>query len=208
MATVSTITGDLTVNGTISASQFSGAFNRENMNTEALQNIGIPITSLRVWNAFGTALGAAAADDLGIASGTFGTGLPYVTTSDSQSTTVTQYARFLVQMPQNYVSGQAVAIRLAAGMNTNAADNSATVDVEAYKSNRDTGITGSDLISTPATSINSLTFANKDFTVSSASLIPGDWLDVRVTISINDGSTASPVIGAIAHLELICTTRG
>lgn len=208
MATVQTIDGDITINGTVTANQINGAYNRSSMNSEASQKFQIPLTSLRVWDAFQTALGSASADDLGLATGTFGTGLPYIVTSDAKATTITQRARFLVQLPSTYVAGQAVTIRAAAGMKTTVSDNTATIDVEAFKSGGDTTVSGSDLVSTSATSINFLTFSNKDFSVGSAGLSPGDWLDVRVTISITDGSTGTSVLGAIAALDLLVTTRG
>ena len=84
---------------------------------------------------------------------------------------------------------------------------SATIDIECYKSNRDTGKTGSDLCATAAQSINSLTFANKDFTITSSSLLPGDWLDIRWTIATNDGATATAVIAALAAAEFLLDVK-
>ncbi len=147
-------------------------------------------------------------DDLAFTSGAFGTGTPYITTGDVKNTTITRYCRFMVQLPPEYVAGETIELRFSAGMLTTVASSVATIDCEAYKSNRDTTKTGSDLVSTAAQSINSLTFANKDFVVTSTSLSPGDWLDVRVTIAVTDSATATAVTAAIGAEELLLDIKG
>jgi hypothetical protein len=62
------------------------------------------------------------------------------------------------------VAGETITLRLSAGMLTTVASSSCTVDVEMYLTNRESLVSGSDLCATSATTINSLTFANKDFT--------------------------------------------
>lgn len=211
------ITGDLTVQGTFNPP--SGSFTNAHINSSAaivrtkletnlLQAFPVPLTDLRVFDALHTNLpGTAASDDLALIGGAFGTNTPMIKTSDAKATTTTQRARFLVRLPAEYTAAGSVKIRLHAGMGTTVSDTTATVDVEAYESNKEGGL-GSDLVTTSATTINSLTLADKDFTLTAAGLAPGDWLDVRVTIAITDGATATAVLGVIGHIALLCDIIG
>ena len=63
------------------------------------------------------------------------------------------------------------------------------------------------LPATAATTINSLTFANKDFTITSSSLAAGDILDVRIAIAITDSATGTAVIGEIGAIEFLLDIR-
>jgi hypothetical protein len=130
-----------------------------------------------------------------------------VQTGDCKTLTATRYARFMVRLPAEYDNAGTVTLRASAGMVTTVASTTATIDFEVYESNKTTGI-GSDLCATAATTINSLTFGDKDFSITSAGLVAGDLLDVRVSIAVVDGATATAVIGAIGSLELICQVRG
>jgi len=149
------------------------------------------------------------ADDMAISSGAFATGLPYIHTGDLMAAgATTRYARTMFTLPPEYVSAGAFQFRFASGMLTTVADTSATIDCEAYKTARSTLKTGSDLVSTSASSINSLSFAEKTFDISSTGLIAGDVLDIRVTIAINDAGASTVVDGAIAHAEALLTIKG
>jgi hypothetical protein len=170
----------------------------------------IPLERFRVWDAYATALpGTSATDDLGMITGTFGSAPPYIGTGDVKNTTVTRYARVGYQLPAEYVAGQSVRLTLHAGMITTVSSGAATVDVECYKMAQDgsTGM-GSDLVTTAATTIRSLTFGDKDFDITSTSLSPGDWLDIRVTINIVDSATGTAVIGAILAAEMKLDIKG
>jgi hypothetical protein len=120
---------------------------------------------------------------------------------------VTLYARALVPLPAEYDPGASVSIRVKAGMVGAVADTSATVDVEAFALDG-AGEIGSDLCSTAAQSCNSLTFDNLDFVLTATALSPGDVLDVRVAVAVNDAATASAVAAAVGALELLCDIRG
>jgi hypothetical protein len=211
------VTDDLTIQGTFNPGAGSltnthinanAAIDRTKLATDSLKKFVVPFTDLRVWDAMQTNLpGTAASDDLALIGGTFGTNSPMIKTSDAKATTVTQRARFMVSLPAEYVADGSVRIRLHAGMGTTVSDTTATVDIEAYESNKEGGIS-SDLCSTAAQSINSLTLADKDFTITDTSLAPGDWLDVRVTIAITDSATATAVLGVIGSIELLCDIIG
>jgi len=196
--------------GEIANSQIaaSAAVERSKLAAEQLKD-NIPLELLRVHDAFQTDLPTtAASDDLGLIIGTFGTDAIVVQTSDLKNTTGTQRARFLYRLPHNYVSGQLISVVAWAGMKTTVANGTATVDFEAYKKNDSTGLVGSDLVSTSATTINSLTAADKAFVIDPTGLAAGDELDVRVTIAITDSGTGTAVIGRIMKLYMLPTVKG
>lgn len=210
MAT-STIAENVNFQGTVN---FIGGvttlFERTQLVQDTLKAFPIPFTSLRVHDAYQTLLpGTAASDDLGLLGTAFATSAPTVVTSDAKAATVTQYARFEVMLPECYQAGETVQIRAFAGMKTTVSDGTATIDFVAYKKTGDGGITGGDIVSTAATSINgSLTNSAKDFNITATTLNPGDILDVRMVIAITDSATVTAVIGEIDYLQLLCDIRG
>lgn len=186
----------------------SADIQRSKLVTEQLK-FNIHIEDVRVWDAFQTSLPTtAAADDLAMIPGTWATDAITIQTSDSKNTTVTQRARFLFRVPENYVAGQAISIVSWAGMRTTVASSSATIDFEVYKKNDATGGAGSDLVTTAATTINSLTAAPQAFVITPTGITSGDELDCRVTISITDVGTATAVIGRIMKLYFLCSVKG
>jgi hypothetical protein len=91
-------------------------------------------------------------------------------------------------------------------METTVADVSCTIDAEAYIAND--GTLTSDLVTTSATSMNSLTVANYEFTLSSGSIDPGDLIEVRLSIACNDAATATAVTPVVYEVALVADTRG
>ena len=176
---------------------------------EALAIFPVNFMDLRVWDAIQTNLpGTPATDDLGLIGTTFGSTAPRVTAGDCKALgATTRYARFMVQLPECYDVGETVTISLSAGMVTTVASVSCTVDVEAYEIDKIGGI-GSDLCTTSAITINSLTFANNAFTITPTTLTAGDVLDVRITIAVNDAATATAVTPTIAGIDLLCDIKG
>lgn len=209
MALALTINGDLRVNGALLLTgAISPGLPRSSFQQEDLAIYPVPFENLRVWDAYQTTLpGTAATDDLGLVGGTFGTASQTVRSRDLKATTGSAYARVRIPLPVEYVAAQTVRIRLSAGMITTVSDTSAVLDIEAYKVDRDGGISA-DLCATVAQSINSLTFAEKDFDITATTLTPGDVLDVRVTITVVDGATATAVIGAFGALDLLADVKG
>jgi hypothetical protein len=192
------------VNSMLSA---SAAVERSKMAQEVLK-FNIPLELLRVHDAFQTSIPTtASSDDLGLTIGTFGTDAIVVQTSDSKNTTVTQRARFTFALPHNYVAGQSISIAAWAGMKTTVSSSTATIDFEAYAKNDSTGLVGSDLVTTSATTINSLTASAKEFVITPTGLNPGDELDIRVTIAITDSATATAVIGRIMKLYALLSVK-
>ncbi len=202
------VAGNLIVTGTVTGAE------RSSLESEASAVYPLPLSDWRVWDAYQTPLGTAGSDDLGIRTGTFGTAQPIVVTSDADGASITQRARILFTLPVEYTTGGNVAINFCAGMVTALAATTptATIDVEVYRTSRtSTGgaYSGSDLVTTSAQSINSLTFASYQFTLTPTGLVPGDQLDIRVTIIVIDGANdAVEVIGAFTHSEMLLTVQG
>lgn len=186
----------------------NAAIDRAKLAAEQLKD-NIPLELLRVHDAFQTDLPtSASSDDLGLIIGTFGTDAMTIQTSDSKNTSVTQRARFVYRLPMNYASGQPISVVAWAGMRTTVSSSTATIDFEVYKKNDATAAVGSDLVSTAATTINSLTAADKAFVIDPTGLAAGDELDIRVTIAITDVGTGTAVIGRIMKLYMLPTVRG
>lgn len=169
----------------------------------------VDLTSLKVWDAYHTALpGTAATDDLALVGGTFGTAPPTISAGDLKAAgATTRYARFQVTLPECYDAGETITLSVYAGMVTTVADTSCTLDIECYKLDKITGI-GSDLCATAATTMNSLVFAAKAFTITPASLVAGDTFDVRVAIACSDAATGTAVTPTISAIDLLCDIKG
>lgn len=200
-----TIEGNLQVNGSRYPTVNRSEFTQENLAVYPLQHV-----NWRVWDAVQTNLpGTAASDDLSIVGGTFATGVPSIQTGDLKNAgSTSRYARCQVQLPPEYVAGETVTLRAYAGMITTVASVAGTLDFEVYKTDRGVLVSGSDLCATAATTINSTSFANKDFTITATSLSPGDILDIRLTILVNDSGTGTAVIGCAGSIELLCDIKG
>lgn len=205
--------GDVTVAGNLVVEGALPAIARTNLTQESYSSFEIPLTDFRVWDAVGTALGSAGSDDLGITSGAFATGIWYLTAGSLGSAgATTRYARVHYQVPMNYVAGQNARLALYAGITGTtpaAASVSCTADVEVYKFGSNVLISGSDLVSSSAQSINSTTFATVTLDLTATSLNPGDWLDIRVAVACNDGTaSAANVVPAIAKVQFQAHTKG
>lgn len=197
------VQGDLIVGGSIPTVSRSG------ITQESLAEYPVKLTDFRVHDALQTNLpGTSAADDLGLTGGAFGSASPSLNSSDLKAAgATTLYARVQLELPPEYDAGQTVQIRLHAGMVTTVADTAATIDVECYESDGEAGV-GSDLCTTAAQTINSLTLADKDFTITESGLSPGDVLDLRITMAINDAATGTAVQGQVGKVSLLCDIRG
>ena len=109
------ITGSLSVDGGFTPT--SGSINNNSISASAdidvakmgqvvLAKYGVPLTSMRVWDAIHTLLpSAGATDDLGLVGGTFAPNSPLLKSSDAGGTTVTQYARFQFTIPNFFYVG-------------------------------------------------------------------------------------------------------
>ena len=204
-----TETGNLTVQGNLRVAGTMPEIARSGMEQNAVQKYSLDLTQARVHDNLVSALPSTSAnDDLTVAGNTFGTNTPTLETSDLKSAgATTRYARFIFVLPPEYDAGQTVQITTHAGLKDNAADTTATVDIECYLSDNE-GSLGSDLCTTAAQDINSTTLATDTFTITSGALVVGSVLDIRVALAINDGAGASPVTGQIGNIAVLLDIRG
>jgi hypothetical protein len=168
----------------------------------------VPLTQARTWNAVATNLPAAASgSDLGLVSGTWGTNPARITAGNVRTIGATTSRLYMaIPIPANYEDGQTIQLQIRAKMETTVADVSCTIDAEAYVGAD--GAVGSDLVTTPAQSMNSLSAAAYTFTINATGVDPGDLLEVRLSIASNDAATATAVTPAIYSIALLCDTRG
>lgn len=200
-----TIQGDLKVTGTARFTTTTGV-KRDDLTQDVLKPFTLPLEQWLKAD-LSAILGSAGTTHLGLVPGTHGSASPTIQTSDGKATTITRSMRRSIPIPIEYDAGQTLVLRLHAGMTGAVSDTTATVDVIAFKSDSEAGV-GSDLCSTAAQSINSLTLADKDFTIDGTGLSPGDALDVLVTIAITDGATGSAVKGIIGDTRLLADVQG
>ncbi|GMW02644.1 MAG: hypothetical protein AMXMBFR84_37800 [Candidatus Hydrogenedentota bacterium] len=181
-----------------------GAIARTALTQDDLKPYAIPLTLFRVHDALQTNLpGTAATDDLAVITGTIGSDPPSIQGVDFGGTTTTAYARIQYPLPPEYVDGQTVTLRVNAGMLTTVSDGTCTLDAVVYRNGA-----GSDICATAAQSINSLTFADKDFTITPTALVAGDLLDIRLVIAGSDTGNAGVMIPEIASVTLLMDIKG
>lgn len=211
MAYAQIVNGDLLVQGAILATGgITQTIARSNFTQEANIAYVLPWTGFRKHDAYDTNLSSTSATVyLALVGGTFGTGVPSLQTSDLKNAGSTpRYARCQFVLPPEYVAGQSITVRLHAGAITTIASTTITVDCECYKSGKEFLVSGSDLCVTSAQSVNSLTFADKDFTITPTGLAAGDELDIRLAILVNDTGTGTAVIGCIGQAAVLLSIKG
>ncbi len=185
---------------------FKPPMSRENLVQDSLKPYTIPWTAWRIWNDINSPLtGTPNTEDLGLV-GPWSLA-PSIRPSDFKGAgSSIQYARAHIVLPAEYVAGETVVIRAHAGMLTTEADTSATFGLQVRRSDEETGW-GTELSGGPL-SINSLTLADLDFELVAATLNPGDMLDVRLNVQINDAATATAVKGVLGAIKLLCDVKG
>lgn len=172
-----------------------------------LQPYPVPVGQLRVWDAPSTVAVAATAssDDLAVVYNMFLTAGPTVETGDLKNAgATTRKVGFEFVLPPEYVSGETITLRINAGMKTTVASVSATVDAQVARRAAPTV----DVCATAAQSINSLDAANKDFTITPTDCVPGDILDVVLSVAVNDSGTGTAVIGQINSVAMLLDIKG
>lgn len=180
---------------------------RSDMLQENLVVNAVPWAHMRTFDAYATPLAAApTSDDLGLSGGTIGSASPMIISTTSSGTTVTQKLRFEFILPSEYIPAGRVYVRLHSRVAV-VANVSATVDISAYESNSEAGISA-DLCITGATTINSATWADRDFILTATGLIVGSRLDVLVTVALDDTGAANACIANIGSIEILCDTKG
>jgi hypothetical protein len=139
----------------------------------------------------------------GLVNGTYLTSNPVVQTGDLKTLNTTRTARFQFAVPRDYVAGGAITLRLNAGMVTTVADTAATIAVNCVR----TAAPTTDINATTAISINSLTAADCNFTITPTNVVAGDLLDVKITLAVNDGASGTAVIAALNSIKFLLTQK-
>jgi hypothetical protein len=200
-----TVPGNINLGGTLNPTQSRLAI----LAKETLVKYPIPFYAWRQTGAVQTNLSnTSSGSDLAVAGGTFNTNAPYLTTGNVHSSSIARKARTTWSLPPEFPAQETAAIQVCGGMQTNVADTSAVVQVDAYKSNRDTTITGSSLVTTSPQSINSLSVLPIAFALNTTTLNPGDEIDIQITVTVVDSATAGNVIANLAAICGLLSIRG
>ncbi len=204
-------TGEMTFpEGAITNSSISSSADiaRSKLAQDALKAYTVPLTSLRVWDAMQTNLpNPAANDDMALITGTPGTDVPTQQGVDFGGGSTDEKAAFEFVLPAEYDAANTITLRLRCAMLTTVSDGTATVDVNCYCSDRD-GVASADLCATAAQSINSLTPANKDFSITATSRAAGDRLIFVLTFAGTDSGNVGVMIPEISEVEVLLDVRG
>lgn len=205
----SVITSDVIFQGAVTLTGGGTASTNAYFNTKSAAILGLPFESWRKFSDLAALLGTAASSDLGLVSNTPGTTQSYIWAGDLKNAgATTRKMRRHICLPQDYVTGGTLTLRFSAGMVTTVASSTATIDVEAWRLDRDDTAPGSDICATSATTCNSLTFADKSFTITPTTLAAGDWIEIVVALAVNDAATGTAVDAAIAAAELLYQQQG
>jgi len=165
--------------------------------------IGVPLSRFRAHDNFRQVLpGTASADDMGLNTGTPGTDAPTLRSVDFGGGSSDEKSGFEVLLPHNYQSGGPIVVRAHAGMLTTISDGTATLDCELWRDIGD-GTVGSDLCATAAQSINSLTLADIDFSITTTTLIAGDRIICRLSFAGSDTGNAGVMVSTITRVQLL-----
>jgi len=204
------VAGSLTVDGDTAFNGSVTGIGRSGLAQDVLQPYPFGPEGWKVHDSMDTPLPATPlTDDLGLVSGAFGSATPTLQTEDLKAAGATSnYARRTFTLPPEYDAGQTITIRVHAGMLTTVADTTAVIDVEVYKSDGEGGVDGGDICATAAQSINSLSLADKDFTITPAGLSPGDELDIRITTTVTDASTGTAVKAIVSTVKRLLDIKG
>jgi hypothetical protein len=205
MSNPTSFPGDLVVPGNlrISGSISPGMARSDILAMAELQAFAVPWTAWRTFDAMGTTLPSAAAnDDLGLVGGTHGTNHVSIQAGDVGEANSVRYARAVIAMPWEYVAGQSATLRFYAGCLTAAADTTCTLDIAAYIMDGDNTVGADVAAAAVANNMNSIVFANVDFALTPTNLSAGTELDVLLSITYNDSATAvvTPCIGKVQLL--------
>lgn len=175
---------------------------RGDLTIEELKRHPIPLTDIRRYDDMSALLPTSASGDhLLLITGTHGTDTWSIKSQDVKTLgAVSKFARFIYVVPPWFLPGNDLQIDFRAGMDANAADNSATLDLEAFLTDKEGSKSGSDLVTSAAQTINSTTLATKSFVIDTTSLVVGDVLDCLITTAIDDAAGGSAVQAKIGEI--------
>ena len=142
------------------------------------------------------------ADDMGLVTGTPGTNAPTLKGVDFGATTSDEKCAFQFALPHSYRDGETITLRCHAGMLTTISDGTATLDCECWSDDGD-GTVSADKCATAATTINSLTLADVDFTITPTGLVGGSLLNFRLAFIGSDTGNVGVMIPTITAITVL-----
>lgn len=142
------------------------------------QNLSIPLSQFRTWDAMQTALpGTAANDDLGLVTGTWLTDAPILRTIVNSGTSTVR-AGLLFPVPLDYQNADPTVVRVPY-TTVVAPTSTATLDLEIVRVVAPTV----DIVSTNANDVAAVNAADAVFVLNPANLVAGEMLFARVSIA-------------------------
>lgn len=176
----------------------------------SLINLGCQPFSVTGWASFlplftaklatGLQLAATAAAGVFGLSNTHGTSLR-LTGEAAQNNTKTDIAYFNVIVPAEYVPGEDISVTVNCGYSGDGTVGTKNVDVTAYEVGK-TGADSADLITTAAQALSGAAAADYVFTLNGAGLLPGDALQLGVSLAIQETANSSTLTGTVNSVKL------
>lgn len=122
----------------------------------------------------------------------------------SNNNAKTDFAAFQFILPPDYKAGGAITVRLRVKKDTTPATVSDTCDVIAKLVGD--GAVGSDICATAAQQVTT-SYANYDFTITPTGLVPGDVLDLRISLNSDDTGGAVNKAVFMSAMWILYTAR-
>ncbi len=167
-------------------------------------SLSLPMEQWKVWDAMQTNLpGTAAADDLGLTTGTFLTSAPTIVGVDYGGTTTTAYARRQVIIPSDYVPTTNATLVVDASMAV-VSDTTAIIDFEVVDQ---TDAPSVDVCATAQQSCNVVGTNLLTFTLTGTNFSAGSLLDIRMKHTGSDSGNAAPNINLVVASVRFTYTR-
>ena len=147
---------------------------------------------------------AAATGVFGLVAGTHGSASATLVGEAASGASITSVGRILYKLPKWYKKGSAITVRVRAKVATGLANTSDSLDLQAYKIDKDAGV-GSDLCETAAKTTLTTSYANYDYVITPDGLSAGDVLDLEITSVEDDtGGTTGSVI-TVSAVDVLVT---
>lgn len=157
----------------------------------------IPLTAMRVHDSPAVNLAATAADDdMGLATGS----PPQLIGEDFGGGTIDSKCRFFWPLPDDYVPGTDIAVRIHSNMTTTVSDGTATLDVAAAAISDSSQ--SADICETDAQDINMLGAATYVFDLDGSLVVNGDLLNVLLSFGGSDAGNAGVMVPVISQVAM------
>lgn len=174
--------------GGVTFTETGGSIPRAAMTEDALQAYGVSVFSLRQTTGIPIVPAEVQGNFNLLLSANVYTAQGEVTDNESE----TSVTMFQIILPDNYVAGGDVKIRLPVAIIKTAAatDNASSIDISAYEQTQ--GAVGADICATAAQVFAAVdTWYNKDFVITATDLVAGDTLNVVITSIIVDSEAGA-----------------